>query len=155
MQELVRASKSLRKCAPYQHEYVFGRKPDGAINATLHAFLTGPGTRSDWRRASNCLTKEMVWAGNEPWSELSGSVAFPTILISSLEHLPLDDFPIVVATMNRVLQKNASFVADIVWTKRARSRYRLRLSQLVSAISKQLWQAAPWVARSPLCVSGS
>jgi hypothetical protein len=52
------------------------------------------------------------WAGNEPWSELSGSVAFPATLISSLEHA-LSIFN-RLAAMNRARQKNASFVADMV-----------------------------------------
>jgi hypothetical protein len=43
----------------------------------------------------------------------------------------------------------------IVVTSRLRSRNRFRISQLVSAISRHPWHAAPWVARSPLLSSGS
>jgi hypothetical protein len=43
----------------------------------------------------------------------------------------------------------------MVGTSRLRSRNRFLISQLVSAIRRHPWQAAPWVARSPLLSSGS
>ena len=50
---------------------------------------------------------------------------------------------------------NSAPSSDIVRTSRLRSKNRFRRSQLVSEIKRQLWHAAPCVARSPLRSSGS
>jgi hypothetical protein len=52
------------------------------------------------------------------------------------------------------IRKKGNPVGPIVDTRRLRSRNRFLISQLVSAMSKQPWHAAPCVARSPLRLSG-
>jgi hypothetical protein len=76
----------------------------------------------------------------EPWFEPSISIAFMRQFFPPFLGMIRLNPTLFSANRSpwRGRQKKASPVADIVWTKRARSKYRFRLSQLVSAINKQL-----------------
>jgi hypothetical protein len=60
-----------------------------------------------------------------------------------------------VALLRHGYLKKHDKSSAMVGTSRLRSRNRFLISQLVSAIRRHPWQAAPWVARSPLLSSGS
>lgn len=122
----------------------------GALLSRLHRFLTdidGLAAPKSAVAITESVFRRVVTGVGHKFSirPFGGPLSWaPTVTV----------IPIGMVNIISLDQKKAMPDGPTVSTKSALSRKRFRASQLVSAITRQPWQAAPWRARLSAAVAG-